>query len=85
MTQTTVPFVPVDPDGVMSIVVHVRILQTQRLAQPVPRQACFPVICAAVDFLTPEPNKRSSDKHSLSNSIRSFLAVKRQEVTGLVK
>ena len=28
---------------------------------------------------------RELDKHSLSNSIRSFLAVKRQEVTGLVK
>jgi Cu/Zn superoxide dismutase len=40
--ETTVPFVPVDPDGVMSIVVH------QAFTNPTtgaagPRQACFPL------------------------------------------
>ena len=38
------PFVPVDPEGVMSIVIHATPL-TQRLARPVPRQACFPLVC----------------------------------------
>jgi len=49
--ETTVPFVPVDPDGIMSVVVHIRETNT---AYGVPfagqvagyagtRQACFPV------------------------------------------
>jgi Cu/Zn superoxide dismutase len=48
---TTVPFVPVDPDGVMSVVVHIRETNTA-YGDPFPgqvagyagtRQACFPV------------------------------------------
>jgi Cu/Zn superoxide dismutase len=49
--QTTVPFVPVDPDGIMSVVVHIRGTNTA-YGVPFPgkvagdagtRQACFPV------------------------------------------
>jgi superoxide dismutase, Cu-Zn family len=49
--ETTVPFVPVDPDGVMSVVVHVRETNTE-FGNPTPgqivgsagtRQACFPL------------------------------------------
>jgi Cu/Zn superoxide dismutase len=49
--ETTVPFVPVDPDGVMSVVVHVRETNTE-FGIPTPgeivgsagaRQACFPL------------------------------------------
>jgi superoxide dismutase, Cu-Zn family len=45
--ETTVPFVPVDPDGVMSVVVHLGPTNTDPLFGPVggagPRQACFPL------------------------------------------
>jgi Cu/Zn superoxide dismutase len=48
--ETTVPFVPVDPDGIMSVVVHVRETNTA-YGVPFPgvagsagtRQACFPL------------------------------------------
>jgi Cu/Zn superoxide dismutase len=49
--ETTVPFVPVDPDGIMSVVVHIRQTNTA-YGVPSPdqvagyagtRQACFPV------------------------------------------
>jgi hypothetical protein len=49
--ETTVPFVPVDPDGIMSVVVHVRETNTA-YGVPYPgkvagfadtRQACFPL------------------------------------------
>lgn len=40
--QTTVPFVPVDPDGVMAVVVHVAPTNTTTGAAG-DRQACFPV------------------------------------------
>ena len=42
-------------------------------------------ICTILPGTVLELNIGTSDKHSLCNSIRSFLAVKRQEVTGLVK
>jgi hypothetical protein len=38
---TTVPFVPVDPDGVMSVVVHVSFTKPDGSAGT--RQACFPL------------------------------------------
>jgi Cu/Zn superoxide dismutase len=48
--ETTVPFVPVDPDGIMSVVVHIRETNTA-YGVPFPgvagsagtRQACFPM------------------------------------------
>jgi hypothetical protein len=39
---TTVPFVPVDPDGIMSIVVHEHETETT-FGSAGPREACFPV------------------------------------------
>jgi hypothetical protein len=49
--ETTVPFVPVDPDGIMSVVVHIRATNTAygvpNPGQPAgfadTRQACFPL------------------------------------------
>lgn len=45
--ETTVPFVPVDPDGVMSVVVHVAPTNTDLLLGLAggagARQACFPL------------------------------------------
>ena len=67
----------------MSIVIHVNTTNRQRLARLVPRQACFPL--GVPQWIPDRLNKAAQTKHSLSNSIRSFLAVKRQEVTGLVK
>ena len=96
--DTKVNFVPTDnsPDlgfipGEMSIVIHVLPTNTEfgipTAGKPAgyagERRACF-------KLLTPELGPRdrlssTSDKHRLGNSIRSFLAVKRQEVTGRVK
>lgn len=39
--ETTVPFRPVDPDGVMSVVIHE--LPTDATGAAGPRQACFPL------------------------------------------
>jgi hypothetical protein len=45
--ETTVPFVPVDPDGIMSVVVHVMSTNTDSangtIGSAGARQACFPV------------------------------------------
>jgi hypothetical protein len=48
--KTTVPFVPVDSDGVMSVVVHVSFTKPDGSAGT--RQACFPLDVSQV-FLTP--------------------------------
>ena len=49
---TTVPFVPVDPDGVMSVVVHVLPTNTDPLLGAVggagTRQACFPLSVSGI-------------------------------------
>ncbi len=75
----------------MSIVIHVLPTQTESGyptdGQPAgyagARQACFPLLSPGL----PGRDRPgfSSDKHSLCNSVRSFLAVKRQEVTGRVE
>jgi hypothetical protein len=45
--ETTVPFVPVDPDGVMSVVVHVSF--TDPLTGTAgKRQACFPLSVSGI-------------------------------------
>jgi Cu/Zn superoxide dismutase len=49
--ETTVPFVPVDPDGVMSVVVHVAATNPETGAAGA-RQACFPL---SVPQFVPEP------------------------------
>jgi hypothetical protein len=49
--ETTVPFVPVDPDGVMSVVVHVQATNPTTGAAG-SRQACFPL---KVPQFVPEP------------------------------
>ena len=50
--QTTVPFVPEDPDGVMSVVVHVSPTNTDPLLGLVggagARQACFPLSVSSI-------------------------------------
>jgi Cu/Zn superoxide dismutase len=50
--ETTVPFVPVDPDGVMSVVVHVGPTNTDPLVGMVggagARQACFPLSVSGI-------------------------------------
>jgi Cu/Zn superoxide dismutase len=51
--KTTVPFVPVDPDGVMAVVVHVAPTNTTTGAAG-DRQACFPV---SVPQWIPEPTE----------------------------
>jgi superoxide dismutase, Cu-Zn family len=45
--ETTVPFVPVDPDGVMSIVVHVLPTNPETGAAGT-RQACFPLSVSGI-------------------------------------
>jgi superoxide dismutase, Cu-Zn family len=44
---TTVPFVPVDPDGVMSVVIHVDPTNAETGAAG-PRQACFPLSVSGI-------------------------------------
>jgi Cu/Zn superoxide dismutase len=45
--ETTVPFVPRDPDGVMSVVVHVSHTNPETGAAG-PRQACFPLSVSGI-------------------------------------
>ena len=45
--ETTVPFVPVDPDGAMAVVVHVQATNTTTGGAGT-RQACFPLSVAGV-------------------------------------
>lgn len=58
--QTTVPFEPVDPDSVMSVVVHE--LPTDKdgttatgIGSAGPRQACFPLAVSGIFPTTPPP------------------------------
>jgi Cu/Zn superoxide dismutase len=45
--ETTVPFVPVDPDGVMSVVVH-ELATNPTTGGAGPRQACFPLSVSGI-------------------------------------